>query len=357
MNNYLDSPRKIQFELSSMCNLLCLGCVRTDADTFTESKSFIDKKTYLSKETFLKIIQAPEFDSVTHLEFCGTIDDPLMHPEFLELLESALTVKQYVINIHTNASLRNVVFWKKLAEILQKHKKYQVNFSIDGLEDTNHIYRQNSNWSKIMENAQAFISAGGYAVWQHLIFPWNSHQTEQIRNLSVEMGFKEFHQRIDRSIATQLGLEKIIQRQQFKKEDIINSESTLDDVNKALTEKNNDGIVCNTQEQGMLFISYEGKIWPCCFIQNGFLSSDAGRRRILASRLYGAYHDDLWNDANVKTINSIMNHRFFKEDLVDSWSSPKCGTGVKDKIHRCSEVCAKKQIKELPIGKHKVSYN
>ena len=113
MNNYLDSPRKIQFELSSTCNLLCLGCVRTDPDTFTESKSFIDRKTYLSKETFLKIIQAPEFDSVTHLEFCGTIDDPLMHPEFLELLESALKVKQYVINIHTNASLRNITFWKK----------------------------------------------------------------------------------------------------------------------------------------------------------------------------------------------------------------------------------------------------
>ena len=356
MNNYLDSPRKIQFELSSTCNLLCLGCVRTDPETFTQSKSFIDRKTYLSKETFLKIIQAPEFDSVTHLEFCGTIDDPLMHPEFLELLEIALTVKQYVINIHTNASLRNVTFWKNLAEILQQHRKYQVNFSIDGLEDTNHIYRQNSNWSKIMENAQAFIGAGGYAVWQHLIFPWNSHQTEQVKTLSTEMGFKEFHQRIDRSIATQLGIDKIRQRQKnkFKRDE---PPLTLEDINKQLEEKNKDIIVCNTREQGMLFVSYEGKIWPCCFIQNGFLNNDAGHRQILASRLYDAYDSNLWNDANIQPISNIMNHRFFKEDLVDSWSSTSCGVGVKDKIHRCSEVCAKKQIKDLPIGKHKISFN
>lgn len=356
MNNYLDSPRKIQFELSSTCNLLCLGCVRTDPGTLSQSKSFIDRKTYLSKATFLKIIQAPELASVTHLEFCGTIDDPLMHPEFLELLELALTIKPYTINIHTNASLRNIEFWKNLAVILNKHRSHQVNFSIDGLEDTNHIYRQNSNWKKIMENAVEFISAGGYAVWQHLIFPWNSHQTEEVKALSISMGFKEFHQRIDRSIATQLGLDKIKQRQALNQTAKFNN-SSLDDINKELSVKNADSIECNTRNQGMLFVSYEGKMWPCCFIQNGFLNLDQGRRNLLNDRLYSAYNSDTWNNANITAVSDILNHRFFKEDLVDSWSSQSCGIGVKDKIHRCSEVCAKKKLIELPIGKHKININ
>ena len=100
MNNYLTSPKKLQFELSSMCNALCLGCVRTDANTFSNKKFLIPDKQYISFEVFKKILTAPEFASVEELEFCGTIDDPLMHPEFLEFLEFASTLKQYTILIY-----------------------------------------------------------------------------------------------------------------------------------------------------------------------------------------------------------------------------------------------------------------
>jgi hypothetical protein len=44
------------------------------------------------------------------------------------------------------------------------------------LEDTNHLYRENVEWKKIMENARAFISAGGTAHWDMLIFDHNKHQ-------------------------------------------------------------------------------------------------------------------------------------------------------------------------------------
>ena len=42
MNPYLTSVKKIQFELSSTCNLLCLGCVRTDPINFNQKKEFIE---------------------------------------------------------------------------------------------------------------------------------------------------------------------------------------------------------------------------------------------------------------------------------------------------------------------------
>ena len=63
-----------------------------------------------------------------------------------------------------------------------------------------------------MENARAFIDEGGNAAWQYLIFPWNAHQVDEAKELSVEMGFKQFIARHDRSIATSLGLEKIQKR-------------------------------------------------------------------------------------------------------------------------------------------------
>ena len=37
----------------------------------------------------------------------------------------------------------------------------EVNFSVDGLEDTNHLYRQGVKWEKVEDNMVAFCDAGG----------------------------------------------------------------------------------------------------------------------------------------------------------------------------------------------------
>ena len=65
-------------------------------------------------------------------------------------------------------------------------------FSIDGLEDTNHLYRQDVEWNKIMDRVKWFIDAGGYATWKWIPFLHNKHQEEETRALSKELGFKEF---------------------------------------------------------------------------------------------------------------------------------------------------------------------
>lgn len=352
-NTYLINPTKLQFELSSMCNALCLGCVRTDGNSFNEKKYVIPDKQYIEFETFKKILTAPEFASVNELEFCGTIDDPLMHPEFLEFLDFASTVKKYNIIIHTNASLRNPTYWTKLAKVLKKNDKHVVKFSIDGMEDTNHIYRQKTTWSKIMENANAFIKAGGNAGWQYLIFPWNEHQLMDAKALSVTMGFNEFMSRHDRSVATTLGLQQIqkikvtnIERKTYK--------SSLNSINHSLKDSVNNSIECNNQTKKMYFISFDSKLWPCCFLHNGFMSMDLGKADILKQRLYDAYSDDSWNDIRLHSIDEILNHDFYKNDLIESWDSKVHGTNKTDRIHRCTEVCNVKKLEVLPIGQYTV---
>jgi len=353
MTIYLDSARKIQFELSSMCNLLCLGCVRTDTANFSEKKEFILNKNYLSKETFLKIISAKEFESVTHLEFCGTIDDPLMHPEFLEFLDFASTVGRYNIIIHTNASLRNVAYWKKLAAVLKKNYNHMLKFSIDGLEDTNHLYRQNTTWSKIMENAETFINEGGRAFWQYLIFPWNEHQITQAKELSVNMGFCQFASRHDRSLITSLGLDVVQQRKNAIADRHI-PVSSLIDINNNLKNTVNNDICCNNKEKKMYFISFDSKLWPCCFMQNGLITNDQGKMDILLKRLYEVYGSDKWNDISENSISDILKHEFYVNDLVASWKSTEHGFGKEDRIYRCTEVCSVKNLEKLPIGNYKV---
>ena len=65
-------------------------------------------------------------------------------------------------------------------------------FAIDGLEDTNHLYRRNVRWSKLMENIKAFTDAGGEATWAMLIFKHNESQIENCRSLSCTLGFRSF---------------------------------------------------------------------------------------------------------------------------------------------------------------------
>ena len=61
-------------------------------------------------------------------------------------------------------------------------------FGIDGLADTNHIYRKDTNFKKIVENLTAFNQAGGRSIWSFIAFQHNEHQVEEARLLSQQLG-------------------------------------------------------------------------------------------------------------------------------------------------------------------------
>lgn len=356
MSKYLSSPKKIQFELSSMCNALCLGCVRTDSKNFNISKTFISKKQIVDVETVVKLLSSDAMKTIETVEFCGTIDEPLMHPRFFDILTEIFKINpHYSILIHTNASLRGVDEWAELAKILQRFKSHRVSFSIDGLSDTHALYRQKTSYEKIIENAKSYISAGGFAAWQFLVFPWNSHQVEEARSISELLGFKEFIVRHDRSIVTGLGMEKIVE---LKKQDNRNhsiDSTSMEQFLESYSNINNVDIECFNQIEGMYFVSYDSRLWPCCFIPNGFLQQRQVAVDFLIQRLYNEYGED-FNDLTVKTVDEIVNGEFFNNDLVESWTNP-VSTGPCGKLTRCAETCNVKKLKALPIGKHKIIRN
>jgi MoaA/NifB/PqqE/SkfB family radical SAM enzyme len=65
----------------------------------------------------------------------------------------------------------------------------QIDFGIDGLADTLHLYRKNVKYSKVIENATAFITAGGRAQWNFIVFKHNEHQIETVKRLGKELKF------------------------------------------------------------------------------------------------------------------------------------------------------------------------
>lgn len=347
-DHYLQEPVALQFELSSNCNINCTGCVRTDLLTYDKSGNpLIEKNKFLDIELLKNVINSPSNKNLTRIEFCGSIDDPLMHPKFLEIL---LFLKEKKIRsaIHTNGSLRTPDYFSEIAKLTKDVKASGINFSLDGLEDTNHLYRRGANWGKIIENAKAFIDAGGNATWQFIVFPWNSHQVEEAKKLSEQMGFSKFKVRNDRNFSAIDNFEPYIEYEKNRRK------LSWDEYTDALTDKIEDSeISCFTRNEQYYFISYDGKLWPCCFLHNA---------RFRRQNFYTEYHDRFnnnygkdWNDLYLKSFEEIINNKFYSEDLVDSWKTTTHGTGCKDRIVRCSETCSKKSRSERPLGEHAVS--
>lgn len=348
--HYLEEPKKIQFELSTVCNALCLGCVRTDY-SFNDSKFTIPSKVYVDINKVFELLKSKSMSTVTTLEFCGTIDEPLVHPQFLEIIKGAYDINpNYDIHIHTNGGMRNPSYFKKLANILNKFPQYDMLFSLDGLEDTNHLYRQNVNWKKCMENAEAFINAGGKPLWQFIIFEWNKHQVEEAEALAKKMGFKHFVSRYDRSIIQEdkLSFADIQQRKKTTKP--LTEFTTSKNLYKQVEHKINNAIYCNNMHKGMYFISYDARIWPCCFLPNSLLQTNKSTVDEIRKRIFDNYGEE-FNSLHHYNTDDILQHEFYTNDLVESWSN-KLGIGKKDKIFRCVKTCAKGS---LPIGDFKWS--
>jgi MoaA/NifB/PqqE/SkfB family radical SAM enzyme len=91
------------------------------------------------------------------------------------------------VSINTNGSLRPDTYWAALGRM-----GVEIGFAIDGLADTHQLYRQDTDWHRVIHNAETFISAGGRAVWRFIPFDHNRHQEAECRAMAQELGFAEF---------------------------------------------------------------------------------------------------------------------------------------------------------------------
>jgi MoaA/NifB/PqqE/SkfB family radical SAM enzyme len=175
-----------QLEITTYCNAACPQCPRNIAGGSVNPHMPL---CHLSRETIDRAF-TPELCSRTRqIFFCGSYGDPIVHPDFLDILRDFRSKNPTLwLYIHTNGGVHDTVWWTELAEILNGYGK--IDFGIDGLEDTNHLYRRGVKFDKAINNAQAFIQAGGKAQWNYIVFKHNEHQIETARMLSQIIGFE-----------------------------------------------------------------------------------------------------------------------------------------------------------------------
>lgn len=184
-----DQVRQMHIELSSKCNASCPGCPRNVSGGYP--LPWLNLKEW-KLEQFTKTFDREFTSKLDCVIMCGNFGDP---GTCVDLIEIVKYIKECnwdgQVRIHTNGGMRSPKFWAKLASVMNKNKDMVI-WSIDGLEDTNHIYRKKVVWSKLMANATAYLEAGGPSTWEYLVFGHNQHQIDEARQLSQDMGFKDF---------------------------------------------------------------------------------------------------------------------------------------------------------------------
>jgi MoaA/NifB/PqqE/SkfB family radical SAM enzyme len=183
-----DNIDEYQIEITTLCNAACPQCPRNiNGDEVNPHLPLV----HLSKDIVDQAFPTELVQQLRQIFFCGSYGDPIAHPDFLEILRDFRRKSPTVwLYLHTNGGIRGKSWWAELAKIINGYGK--IDFGIDGLSDTNHLYRKNVNFNKVIENAAAFIVAGGRAQWSFIVFKHNEHQVDEAEALSKELGFETF---------------------------------------------------------------------------------------------------------------------------------------------------------------------
>ena len=311
-----EETQYLQLELTSHCNLACPGCERL------ANKNALPylNTSYMHLDNVKKWFTIEKLPKIVQISYSGQIDEPLIHPQADKIIEYlAEEFPNTRMNVNTNGSTRNEKFFTRLGEISNKYrrpngdKRLDVEFAIDGLENTNHLYRVGADWDKLMKNAKAYIAAGGLASWKFIMFNHNHHQVKKANKMAVEMGFHRFSYIASARKATErLGMNfipNVIKGKRPNNPKAFGSMKRPPNAPKKVIPPK-PKIHCKALERtdgrkGWLFVNHDGYMQPCCY--------------------FGYTHrsvDPLDNLHNI-SVEDYFETSPFLSGLMDSWETDK----------------------------------
>jgi hypothetical protein len=176
---------------------------------------------------------------------CGTYGDPAAAKHTLDIYRWFRQLNPDItLGMNTNGAIQNTFWWHELGRMFNQPKDYVV-FSIDGLADTNATYRRGVDWHKLMANADAYISAGGSAHWDMLVYRHNQHQVDECEQLARRMGFSWFRAKVSNR-----GFTDALQRPLSWQPPVTGTGA----------------IQCHVLAEKSAYIDARGRLSPCCWI-------------------------------------------------------------------------------------------
>jgi sulfatase maturation enzyme AslB (radical SAM superfamily) len=229
----------LHIEPTDVCQATCPLCARETDPNFRK-----DLKHHLRVEQIHQHFSDRVIAGLDKMFMCGNYGDPAAGYYTMDIYNYFRKINPNItLGMNTNGGVQSTFFWHALGQLFNQSQDYCV-FSIDGLEDTNAVYRRNVNWSKLMSNVEAFISAGGSAHWDMLVYKHNQHQVDACEKLAKELGFKWFRAKVSKRDFVK-GLEAPI--------------------GWHLPDSTPGKINCHVMDEKSMYIDAQGRVSPCCW--------------------------------------------------------------------------------------------
>ena len=340
----LEDIRTIHLEITQNCQASCPMCDRNCNGEGVNPHINLDE---LTLEDCKKIFPPEFIKQLNTMYMCGNLGDPIVAQDTLEIFRYFREHNPKMwLSMNTNAGARDAEWWTELARTFGRMGACI--FSVDGLRDTNHIYRQGVSWDNVERSMHAFIAAGGRARWDFLVFEHNQHQVEDAKKIANEWGFEKFvakktgrfvtsktekkdsHQAVSRKGQATTKLKKPDAKYQNRalatQDNIIAKYGSMDEYYDVVP------INCKVKTEGSLFITAEGLALPCCWT---------------AGRMYkwwmdNPYREQIWDFIPDKTaldarqgLDNVFATGIF-DQIESSWNIIGCSNG---KLKVCAMKC------------------
>lgn len=340
----------IHLEITSRCQASCPMCARNNHGGL--SNPFL-KLQDMSLEKFQKIFNRDLLMTINTICMCGNFGDPIINNDLIDMVKYVKNQDcNNFISIHTNGGARNIKWWHDLAESLPEHHK--IYFAIDGLEDTHHLYRIGTTYEKVIENAKAFIEAGGRAEWVFIKFKHNEHQVREAEKRSKELGFESFTEKnTNRFIGTNSFevLDKKGEITHYLEPPTKNSVPPVSEkeIQEFMDLLSDIKIDCYAKKHKEIYIDVHGRISPCCFIANLPYNNPQSRKEIssIKNTMVDQYYDLLSELGGKDAMD--LNQRSVREIFEDDkWHSVWDTFWNTKKLITCAKTCGNFKPKMKP---------
>ena len=341
--------RQVHLEVTQRCQAACPMCDRNE-NGGRDNIHMTNAELTLEDA---KRIFPPEFIAqLDNMYMCGNLGDPIVAKDTLEIFRYFRQHNPKMwLSMNTNAGAKDEAWWRELAQVYGRMGA--VIFSLDGLEDTNHLYRQNVRWDIVERSFTAFIDAGGRARWDYIIFDYNEHQVEDAEALASVWGFekvrakktgrffssaknkgKETHQAVNRKGETTTNLAKP-KKAEYQNTALLKEKEIEKTYGSMMEYYNKCDIACKAVDKKEIYITAEGLLLPCCWT---------------AGRMYKWWHKDpkveqIWDHIDGvggkdaidcrQGIDKVFDSGIL-ESIVDSWKQKSIKEG---KLGVCAQKC------------------
>ena len=344
----LNDIKQIHLEITQNCQASCPMCDRNQNGGALNPHIKLNE---LYLKDCHKIFEREFIQQLETMYMCGNLGDPILAKDTLDVFNYFRSNNSTMwLSMNTNGGARNQQWWKNLANVLKNPAA--VIFSVDGLADTNHLYRQGVVWDIVEQNMRTFIEAGGRARWDFLIFEHNQHQIDEARALAEKWGVERFvAKKTGRFVTAKVETKEkhqAINRKGYKttvlrKPKRQHRNAAVESINRIISRYGSMDyyydsvpIQCKVKDQGNLFITAEGLVLPCCWT---------------AGRMYKWWHKDpkieqIWEhieavggkdaiNAKIHSLKSVFDTKIF--NIIEaSWHKPSCALG---KLKVCAVKC------------------